>query len=305
MGNKKPKSAKKLLKALLARVTGNSPVAKSITSVLVSSMSEKDAYNYLKGIMLKAKILKSQDEREQAHCGCTGEERCFEESQDGVMHVSELLGYIIGKAEQGIVEGGIRTAVLPLAKGTLDSNGKSYVISVGMELVNKAEENSSSRDVVVLNGESVDISKFKDILDEFGVTTSTDNREDRITKFRERLQAMEEDVAKAEEQYKSESIKPHKSKFRQKLEKALAEARAKDNVDAIPPKPEEALKPALVPYPDYGTAYTAGQWEQHLKDGSINGDDGIGYWATESGVSGVDAFGDRPVWATHVAWFNK
>lgn len=39
--------------------------------------------------------------------------------------------------------------------------------------------------------------------------------------------------------------------------------------------------------------------------GCLISDDGSGYWATETMVSEVSCWADKPEWATHVCWYNK
>lgn len=59
------------------------------------------------------------------------------------------------------------------------------------------------------------------------------------------------------------------------------------------------------PLPDYGDLMTLAEFKQYLDDGSINSDDGTGYFATATQMSRLTAFGLAPEWATHVMWFNN
>lgn len=61
----------------------------------------------------------------------------------------------------------------------------------------------------------------------------------------------------------------------------------------------------LEPIPDYGDLFTIKYFKSMVKDGSIMDDDGCGYYATETHMSRVNCFSQRPSWATHVVWFNK
>jgi hypothetical protein len=57
--------------------------------------------------------------------------------------------------------------------------------------------------------------------------------------------------------------------------------------------------------PDYGDLMTLAEFNICLDDGSINGEDGSGYFATATQMSRLSAFGIAPKWATHVMWLNK
>lgn len=49
----------------------------------------------------------------------------------------------------------------------------------------------------------------------------------------------------------------------------------------------------------------ADEFLEDSETGFFTGDDGHGYWATETEVSRVSCFANRPTWATHVCWYNK
>jgi hypothetical protein len=59
-------------------------------------------------------------------------------------------------------------------------------------------------------------------------------------------------------------------------------------------------------FTDYGDLLTAEEWAERVRNGDMNADDGSGCWAMGKKFSrDHGAFGPRPPWATHVAWFNK
>lgn len=65
--------------------------------------------------------------------------------------------------------------------------------------------------------------------------------------------------------------------------------------------------PPLEKLPSFGDLFTLKDFDEMANSGGITDDDGVGYYATERGLSRKhDCFGDdRPKWATHVMWFNK
>lgn len=57
----------------------------------------------------------------------------------------------------------------------------------------------------------------------------------------------------------------------------------------------------MEPIPDYGDLFLAEEFDPVC----CSPWDGSGYWATATEMSGLDVFGPRPDWATHVMWFSK
>lgn len=68
---------------------------------------------------------------------------------------------------------------------------------------------------------------------------------------------------------------------------------------------EEAVPVFLREIPTYGVLMTLEEFWLEEDRGSLNSDDGDGYYATESGMSDISAYRDKPGWATHVVWFNR
>lgn len=57
--------------------------------------------------------------------------------------------------------------------------------------------------------------------------------------------------------------------------------------------------------PNYGNLMTLAEFNESEDDGSLNSDDGSGYFATLTQMSQLSASGAAPAWATHVMWFGK
>ncbi len=59
--------------------------------------------------------------------------------------------------------------------------------------------------------------------------------------------------------------------------------------------------------PDYADVMTEEQWFHSVKCGSFIPYDGSGHWAAGQFMDiSTDVWvHDKPLWATHVAWFNK
>lgn len=67
----------------------------------------------------------------------------------------------------------------------------------------------------------------------------------------------------------------------------------------------------MKPIPDYGDKFTISEFIAYCQLGTFVDNDGIGYYATENGMSELPAYpssirmnGPAPNW-THVIWFNK
>lgn len=56
---------------------------------------------------------------------------------------------------------------------------------------------------------------------------------------------------------------------------------------------------------DIDNLMPADEFLQAVEAGGFIPDDGVGYWATETARSAIDAFEPQPAWATHVLWFNN
>lgn len=50
---------------------------------------------------------------------------------------------------------------------------------------------------------------------------------------------------------------------------------------------------------------TAEEFIADEKRGMLSCDDGVGYWGTATHRSDLTTYTDKPVWATHVVWYNK
>lgn len=57
---------------------------------------------------------------------------------------------------------------------------------------------------------------------------------------------------------------------------------------------------------DYSDLMTLSEWEECVNAGCFIPDDGVGYYGTEKSYSyKYDSFGEPPVGATHVHWYNN
>lgn len=92
----------------------------------------------------------------------------------------------------------------------------------------------------------------------------------------------------------SPEVLPEKLKY---LEECLEQAQELSKLvrGSWPPPPFQ-------PIPNYGDKLSI---EEFTAYDFQSGDDGSGYWATDTEMSRISCFEDRPDWATQVIWFNK
>lgn len=65
-------------------------------------------------------------------------------------------------------------------------------------------------------------------------------------------------------------------------------------------------KSQLEDLPEYGDIFKIDHFHTLEEQGSLDDDNSIGYWATETQRSRLDVFDTpQPKWATHVLWLNK
>jgi hypothetical protein len=64
--------------------------------------------------------------------------------------------------------------------------------------------------------------------------------------------------------------------------------------------------PEMVPHDEFGELMTASEFDSDVEYKVFTPDDGSGYWATSTEMSKLSVWSfDKPVWATHVMWYNK
>ena len=64
-------------------------------------------------------------------------------------------------------------------------------------------------------------------------------------------------------------------------------------------------KPIMMNHPSYGDLFQLDEWDEYVKCGAFNSDDGSGYWATKTQYAHISCWDQMPDWATHILWFNK